>query len=325
MKRILFILVLIFVFAFFYLRNPSLPSFETATSSVKFSSEALRKHVNALSAILPNRNYKNEASLQKAEDYIQNEFKKLGYEVRLQDVPADKKVFHNLIVRYGNAQAPEVVVIGAHYDVAGETNPGADDNASGVASLLEIARLLKEYKPATDLPIELVAYTLEEPPFFRTPFMGSVVHAQDLKQKGTRLKLMISLEMLGYYSDDWFSQSFPISALYAFYPWKGNFISVVASPSEREVTREFKQSMNDASAVSAYSINAPPALVGIDFSDHQSYWQQGWPALMVTDTAFYRNAEYHEAGDTPDRLNYDKMAEVTKGVFNALLVQAKSR
>src|SRR5262249_49866896 len=149
-----------------------------------------------------------------------------------------------------------IVVIGAHYDVCGN-RPGADDNASGVAGVLEIARLLKAKKPALSVPVELVVYSLEEPPFFGGSEMGSARHADELHERGLNVKYMVSLEMIGYFSDSLFSQSYSPTALYSLYPWRGNFIGIVGSPADRELVRSFKAAMIPNAKVPVVSINAP--------------------------------------------------------------------
>jgi Zn-dependent M28 family amino/carboxypeptidase len=194
--------------------------------------------------------------------------------------------------------------------------PGADDNASGVAGLIELAHLLGKQPPPR--PVELVAYTLEEPPHFRTEHMGSAWHARSLRAAGREVRLMVSLEMIGCFSDAPGSQRFPVPGLDLLYPDRGNFIALVSRISakgELGATRRAKALMAGATDLAVHSINAPPLLKGIDFSDHLSYWAQGYPALMVTDTAFFRNANYHQAGDTHETLDYARMAKVVQGVF----------
>jgi Zn-dependent M28 family amino/carboxypeptidase len=187
-----------------------------------------------------------------------------------------------------------------------------------VAAILELARLLADHRPLLDHRLELVAYTLEEPPVFRSRHMGSAVHARSLRERGVEVRAMICLEMLGYFSDRPGSQSFPAPGLGLLYPRTGNFIAVVGSLGGRRITRQVKARMAGASMVPVISINAPSLLPGVDFSDHRSYWNQGFPAVMITDTAFYRNPHYHEPSDTPDTLDYRRLAEVVKGLYAAM-------
>ena len=280
--------------------------------------DLLKKHVYALASISPARNHQNVPSLNQAASYIRNDWKQNGFEVFEQSYQVKGKVYKNLILRYGPKQGARVVV-GAHYDVCGD-QPGADDNATGIAGLLEIARLLKVLKPKFKSPLELVAYTLEEPPYFRTPNMGSARHVKMLLERKVSIKAMLSLEMLGFFSDKPNSQNFPSSLLSLYYPTKGSFISVVGNQKTkgRRLVRHIKRYMRSASSLPVYSINAPSWIPGIDFSDHLNYWAEGIPAAMVTDTSFFRNRNYHKKGDTPQSLDYKRMSEVVKGVFWAL-------
>jgi Zn-dependent M28 family amino/carboxypeptidase len=234
----------------------------------------------------------------------------MGLGVESQRFTAGGRPYRNLVVKLG-PDTPEVMVVGAHYDVAGE-QPGADDNASGVAGLLELARLLKGQ--AFHQRVELVVYTNEEPPFFRTPYMGSAIHARSLAESGRRASLMLSLECIGYFSDEPGSQDHPVRLLNAIYPTTGNFISLVGYYQDGDVARQVKAAMKSASDLPVYSINAPGFVVGIDFSDHLNYSSEGYVGMMVTDTAFYRNKAYHRPQDTADRLDYRRMAKVVEGV-----------
>jgi hypothetical protein len=166
--------------------------------------------------------------------------------------------------------------------------------------------------------IELALWPLEEPPNYRTPSMGSAVHARSLAEGGVRVGGMICLEMLGYFSDEPGSQSFPIPGMGLVYPSRGNFIAVVGNGSSRSFTREVKARMAGATELPVKSINAPALVPGVDFSDHYNFWKQGWDAVMITDTAFYRNPHYHQMSDTPDTLDYERLAHVVTGVYAAI-------
>jgi Zn-dependent M28 family amino/carboxypeptidase len=239
------------------------------------------------------------------------EFARLGLATDVQEYQVNGRGYRNVIARLGPTKGP-LIVIGAHYDACGDT-PGADDNASGVAGLLELARALAAHPPRQ--PVELVAYTLEEPPFFRTEDMGSYRHAQALAAQGREVKLMLSLEMIGYFRDSPRSQRYPVGALKLLYPDQGNFIALVGAYRDFGDMRRVKGLFKGASALPVTSINAPESVQGVDFSDHASYWRFKMPAIMVTDTAFLRNDNYHEAGDTPETLDYRRMAQVVRGVF----------
>jgi Zn-dependent M28 family amino/carboxypeptidase len=190
-----------------------------------------------------------------------------------------------------------------------------------VAGLLEVGDLLSG--AALSRRVELAAYALEEMPFFRTDLMGSAAHARALETSGRRVRAMLCLEMIGCFSDEPGSQSFPLGVLRLFYPDRGNFIAVVGNLGGAGLVRRVKRSMRDASGLSVRSINSPAWVPGVDFSDHSSFWRLGDPAVMITDTAFYRNARYHTEEDTPATLDYRRMAEVVAGIRQAVLDLAR--
>ncbi|WP_431479402.1 M28 family peptidase [Massilia eburnea] len=271
----------------------------------------LEAHVKKLSVDFYPRSFEQPAKLEQTAEYITEQFKKAGAQVSIQEVVVEGERYKNVVARFG-PESGRLLVIGAHYDSHGATR-GADDNASGIAGLLELAYLLGQSGPAR--PVELVAYTLEEPPHFRSPHMGSVWHARALKAAGREVELMLSLEMIGYFSDSPGSQAYPLAALKLGYPDRGNFIALVGQFGDFGVSRSVKAAMSGASELPVYSLNAPSMVQGVDFSDHRSYWAQGYPALMVTDTAFMRNPNYHRAGDTFDKLDYKRMAMVVQAVY----------
>jgi hypothetical protein len=276
---------------------------------------ALEKDVRELSQQLLPRDQTHPQNLDRAAAYIHARLAESGGRVSEQPFTIASNTYRNVICSFG-PESKERVVVGAHYDSYHEY-PAADDNASGVAGLIELARLLSQAK--LPLQVDLVAYTLEEPPYFGTPHMGSVVHAQSLRQDGIPVRAMLSLEMIGYFSDAPDSQNFPVSLLRVFYPSQGNFIAVVGSLGEGNLARRVKRLMTETSSLPVYSINAPRFLPGVDFSDHLSYWKEGYPALMITDTAFYRNRNYHTANDTAEKLDYRRMAMVVAGVYAAVI------
>ncbi len=279
-----------------------------ASTPVRVDPAALEKHVRMLSVTLHPRSVDNPANLQAAADYVLEQLLATGARTDVQTVKADGIDYRNLIARFGPEDGP-LIVIGAHYDSCADT-PGADDNASGVAGLLELSRLLAVDPPPH--PVELVAYVLEEPPYFRTDAMGSFQHARELARAGREVRLMMSLEMIGYFRDEPDSQRFPIGGLSAFYPDAGNFIAIVSRFGDFGETRRVKALFRGASDLPAESINAPRSVRGVDFSDHASYWRFDYPAVMITDTAFLRNPNYHRAGDTPETLDYTRMAQVVQ-------------
>jgi Zn-dependent M28 family amino/carboxypeptidase len=284
---------------------------EIVSPETRIDPTALERHVRRLSETLHPRSYEHAANLDAAADYVLGEFEALGAVTEVQTFEVDGRAYRNIIVRFGPESGP-LLVIGAHYDSCGDT-PGADDNASGVAGLIELARALDAQPPAQ--PVELVAYTLEEPPYFRTEHMGSFQHARSLARQKREVRLMLSLEMIGYFRDTPKSQRYPMAALQALYPSEGNFIALVGAYRDFGLMRRAKGLFKGASDLPATSINAPSLVQGVDFSDHASYWRFKMPAIMVTDTAFLRNPNYHEVSDTADTLDYARMAKVVRGVY----------
>ena len=284
----------------------------------------LERDTRKLSVDFAPRAADNPVNLNRAADYLKAELAAAGGAVSEQPYRftefnrSNKKVelgpFRNISASFG-PDTPEFLVVGAHYDAYGPF-PGADDNASGAAGLLELARLLG--KSALPLRVELVAYSTEEPPYFGTAHMGSAVHADAQKAAGAKIRAMISLEMIGYFSDGPGSQSYPMPLLKLYYPSRGNFITVVGNPRSIGLTRRVKKAMSGGT-VPVYSITAPAFIPGIDYSDHASYWDAGYPAVMINDTAFYRNKNYHKSTDTADRLDYQRMASVVDGALAAVL------
>ncbi len=278
--------------------------------------DRLYKDVAFLTSIQPPRNWTHPDSLNRVANYIENEFKACGLPVEIQEFEARGTVYKNIITSWGPANAPRVV-LGAHYDVYGEM-PGADDNASAVAGLLETARMVAEEKPDLAYRIDFVAYCLEEPPFFATDLMGSAVHARMLKVNGVKVIAMLCYEMIGYFSDEPHSQQFPHPALAQLYPHQGNFIVVVGKAGQEALIEKVKVLMQANAAIGVYSI-AFPAMDGLaGLSDHRSYWAQGYPAVMINNSSFLRNPNYHTPNDTIDTLDFARMAEVVKGTFAAI-------
>ena len=299
--------------AFWLLRNPIWPPAPVVAHPAA-SPARLETDVRALAAIEPPRNGQNVEGLDLAAEHIAQAFAASGCAPALQSFELHHTLYKNVACSFGPSDGPRVV-IGAHYDVHGDHNPGADDNASGVAGVLELARMIAAAAPELGHRIDLVAFTLEEPPFFHTPDMGSHVAARRLREEGAEVALMIAVEMIGYFSDEPGSQGFPLGPLAWFYPDKGNFIAVVGLLGDRALVARVKDLMSLSPEMPVYSINAPRFVTGVDFSDHWSFWQQGYPAVMVTDTAFLRNPNYHRATDRPETLDYERMAKVVEGLY----------
>lgn len=273
---------------------------------------SLETHVLKLTGTERPRSYMHMESLNAAADYVEAELKKIGLATKRQEYGASGKVFRNIICRI-EAGSPKTVLLGAHYDVSG-AGPGADDNASGIAGLIELARILHGDKDKLKSSVEIIAFTNEEPPFFRTKAMGSYVHAQSIRDRKRAIEYMVVLEMIGFYSEKAESQTYPIASMRQIYPSTGNFVAIVGNNNSAGTVASIKQAIQKNTAVDCQSLIAPPSLPGMDFSDHLNYWVLGVKAVMITDTAFYRNKNYHQRTDTPGTLNYQKMAEVVKGL-----------
>ncbi len=270
-----------------------------------------------LTSITPARNHQNLGSLNYIAGCIAFELSKLSCRVDSQKYLVGEREYKNIVATFGDIHK-ERIVIGAHYDVCGD-QPGADDNASAVAGLLEIARLIHQLRPTLRCGIELVAYTLEEPPYFASSHMGSAVHAGSLAAAKANVKAMICLEMIGYFSEELHSQHFPFGPMKYFYPTTGNFITVVGKLSQRSFLQTFAGYMRQAGTIHVQVFAAPALMPAIGLSDHRNYWAQGFQALMVNDTSFFRNPHYHRKTDTIHTLDFNKMAEVVKGVYWAIV------
>ncbi len=292
--------------------------------SIEHASDAqlpqrLESHVRKLVFEFSLRDHLNIVQLDRASAYIESELAKHATNARFQNYRVNNNDYRNVIAQFG-PDTEDVIVIGAHYDSYGGL-PAADDNASGVAGLIELARMLS--KVTLNKRVELVAYSLEEPPYFRTEHMGSAIHAKWLKNTNKRVSLMLSLECIGYFSDAANSQNFPVSAMGALYPNTGNFIALVGHYREGALSRRVRETMRAATPLPVHSINAPAFVAGIDFSDHLNYWNEGFVGMMVTDTAFMRNKNYHTAGDLPETLDYRRMADVVRGVAAVVVSEAR--
>ncbi len=271
----------------------------------------IKKDLTIVTKTKLSRNYQNIATLNFVAQYIFDEFLKVCDTVYYQPYLVNGIEYKNVIGRIGNKKK-EKIIIGAHYDVAGNQE-GADDNASGIAGLLELARLLS--KDTLNNQIEFVAFSLEEPPFFRTKNMGSFVHAKSLYDKGDKIKGMICLEMIGYFDESKKSQNYPVGLLKLFYGSKADFITVVQKFGNGKFGRQVNRKMRKLAIIKTKSFKGPKALPGIDFSDHQNYWKFDYSAVMITNTAFYRNKNYHEATDKMETLDINRMRLVIDEVY----------
>lgn len=285
--------------------------------------QRLAHHVEVLAGRIGERNIWRYAALGAAANYIVETLQGLGHPVNEQTYAVEGKTARNLeAVIPGTTRPDEIVLLGAHYDsVIG--SPGANDNASGVAALLEIARLLAG-KPLART-VRLVAFTNEEPPFFTTRKMGSRVYARQAKARGDKIVAMLSLETIGYYDDAKGSQSYPLPFFHLKYPDTGNFIGFVGNLSSRRLVQRCLTAFRRKSDFPSEGAALPGWLPGVYWSDHWSFWREGYPALMVTDTAPFRYPHYHSVHDTPDKLDYPRLARVTVGLAKMTVDLAQSR
>jgi hypothetical protein len=318
--RILSVLGCLLIMAFWVVTQPVLRNSPLRNDIPSVKASRLKEHVKILVEEMFPRDSEHPQNLDRVVSYISNRFIEAHGAVAKQPFEVKGKTFQNVIASFG-PETGERIVVGAHYDVAGE-RPGSDDNASAVAGLLELAVLLGA--TPLDTRVDLVAFTLEEPPYFNTEYMGSAVHAYSLKKQNATVRIMISLEMIGFFTDVPNSQRLPLPLMDLVYPTKGNFIAVISTIGQGNVVRRVKKSMRTASALPVYSFNAPAFMPGINLSDHINYWKQGYDAVMITDTAFMRNYHYHTAEDKPDTLDYERMAMTVQGVYAAILEFARN-
>jgi Zn-dependent M28 family amino/carboxypeptidase len=275
----------------------------------------LRRHVATLAGEIGERHVRRPKALAAAEAYIAGELADIGHTVRRQTYDAEGVASSNLEIEIpGSTAASEIVLAGAHYDTV-PGSPGADDNGSGVAGVIEIARRLAGARPQRT--IRLVAFVNEEPPFFYFGEMGSKVYAREARRRGDDIRMMLSLEMLGCYSARRGSQQYP-PLLARFYPDRGDFIGFVSNLRSRGALGELCRAFREASDFPMARLAAPALVPGVGLSDQISFWKQGYRAVMVTDTAFYRYRHYHQSTDTPERLDYARMAEVVSGLAGAI-------
>ncbi len=276
----------------------------------------IKTHLTAISKTGASRTYQNIDRLNATADYIKKVFSQYSDSIFVQEYAVDGEIYKNVICSFGTENKKRIVV-GAHYDVCGEQQ-GADDNASGVVGILELSRLLKGKN--LNNRIDLVAYSLEEPPFFRTHSMGSYVHAKYLSDNKIDVWGMISLEMIGYFKDEKKTQHYPIELLSLIYGDKGNYITLVKKWCAGKFARNFCSVLTSKPTLRTKIFSSAKLLGGIDLSDHRNYWKFGYSALMITDTSFFRNKNYHEPTDTMETLDISRMALVIDGVLNTLVM-----
>jgi Zn-dependent M28 family amino/carboxypeptidase len=278
--------------------------------------QRLARHVWTLAGEIGERNLWRYEAFDTAARYIAATLQGLGYQVATQEFTVGGRTVQNLAAALPGASLPaEILVVGGHYDsVLG--CPGANDNATGVAAVLEIARLLAGQRLART--VRFVAFANEEAPFFQTDTMGSWVYARRARAQGENIVGMLSLETIGYYADTAGSQQYPFP-FGLFYPPVGNFIGFVGNMDSRRLVHRSVASFRQHTAFPSEGTAAPGWLTGIGWSDHWAFWQEGFAAIMVTDTAPFRYALYHTREDTPDKIDYDRTARVVAGLARVMV------
>lgn len=271
-------------------------------------------HVRHLAGVIGERNIFCPSALSAAAGYIRDVWTRQGYEVGAQSFEEGGVLCENLEITRRGTRADQILLVGAHYDSV-KGSPGANDNGSGVAALLELSRLFKQVHPKPSL--RFVAFVNEEPPFFITGRQGSMIYAKAARRRGDDIRLMIALETIGYYCDAPGSQNYP-PFFGLFYPDAGNFLGFVSNLQSRKIMRRMVRLFRTSSDFPVEHVATLGVVPGVSWSDHRSFWRYGYRALMVTDTALYRYPYYHSAQDTPDKLLYPELARVTEGLFGAL-------
>ncbi len=282
---------------------------------------ALQRHVRYLAETIGERNRENREGLEEASRYIAEELQEMGYAVEMLPFDFRGEKFCNIeAILPGSVSPRRCVVIGAHYDsVPG--SPGANDNASGVAALLELARALRAERFASD--VRFVAFVNEEPPYFDTgEGMGSVEYVRTLPERRVEVASMLCIETVGFYSDERGSQKYP-PPLSHFYPSRGDFIGFVGNLPSRTLVHRAIAAFRAQRALPSEGISIFEAIPGVSWSDHRSFWRAGIPAVMVTDTALFRDPAYHLASDLPHRLDYGRMARLVTGLKSVVAALAR--
>ena len=279
----------------------------------------LRRHVDCLAGLIGPRHLGKPASMAAAATYVERELTAAGHSPVRETYSINDQEVANIVAELpGGRRKEEIVVLGAHYDTVW-TTPGADDNASAVAVMLEVARLLRNWQPART--VRFVGFACEEKPYFHTGEMGSQVYARKCRARGDKIVGMLCLEMVGYYSTEPRGQRVPATIprlLHWAFPKRGDFLAAVGNLRSWWLSWQFRRGFKRAVRFPLFSIVLPEVVSEIRLSDNSSFWDQGYPALMLTDTSFLRNPHYHMASDTPETLDYERMAQVTLGVTGAV-------
>lgn len=282
----------------------------------KILSERLYAHVDFLTSLNPPRNAAHPESLLAARLYIQTVWEEIGLHCSLQEWKAGQEMYSNLIGSI-HPDKQDRIIIAAHYDVFG-AQPGADDNASGIAVMMELARLFIPFSEQLNFRVDFVAYCLEEPPYFGTEWMGSFVHAQSLFLEKTEILAMICLDMVGYFSDEENSQHYPPDLPVAHLPKKGNFLFWIGSEKQRNQMDPLLHALKKHSLIPVYGLYSGDEKGYAGHSDHRNFWHFGYPAVMLNNSSFFRNPDYHRPGDSKETLDYHRMALLCEALASML-------
>ena len=276
----------------------------------------LRADITVLATVIGRRSVWYPEGLQQSVDFLQEELRKVRLEPNRQSFHVRGVDCHNIEVEiFGASRPEEIIIVGAHYDSV-DDSPAANDNGSGVAATLALARHFAGSRPERTL--RFVFFVNEEPPFFMTDEMGSLIYARRCRGRGEEIRAMFSLETIGYFNDRPGSQSYPLGLLDKIYPDRGNFIAFVSNLRSRKLMKDALKTFEDHGSIPVEGAALPGFIPGVGWSDHWSFWEQGYPAVMVTDTAPFRYPYYHTTEDTPEKLDYDRMSLVVEGLTHVV-------
>jgi len=308
---IVFLVVALFIYMIYMPGKSFEGEFPALSDTDHATAKRFAAHVVKLCRNPAGRNFIEKKGLDAARKYIAGQFESSGYEVKFHEYQLNSDAFANIEVELtGTSRPEEIIIVGAHYDAVPGA-PGANDNGSGVAAILELADRFKDKNfPRT---VRFVAFVNEEPPNFMTDNMGSFVYAKKVAKDKENIIAMFSLETIGYFNDEIGSQHYPL-LFNLFYPNKGNFIAFVSNLSSHKLVTRSIQLFRENSTFPSEGIAAPAFIPGISWSDHWSFWKQGYSAIMITDTAPYRYPAYHSSEDTPEKVDYEKMVYVVNGI-----------
>lgn len=281
------------------------------------STDNLKVYLEQIIGPQGHRHYKNREELQRVSAWIKEQMRLFGIPCQYQNYAVNGLGYRNVVCTL-TAGHSDKIIVGAHYDVFGEQQ-GADDNASGVAGVIETARILVQQKSQLAHNVEFVFYTLQEPPFFKTEQMGSFVHAKSIQAQKDHIRGVYILEMIGFYDEN-LVQEYPAGLKWV-YPQHGNFIAAVSNIQSYDLSAKYCESMRILDRLECQRLVAPSFITGMEFSDHLNYWKLDIPAMMITDTGHFRNRHYHRATDTLKTLNIAKMAQVIDGLAYSLMLQ----